>query len=469
MLSERVKTLYDSLSLSGKEVAAAAGVSASAVSVLKSGKKTPPKDGSFMSKYADAVLELSRERGSFDALKNLINAGSDADIKDKLLDWLYDAPRRSGISGNDLRRKIGVLMLKLGISNVSLAREMNVDPSVVSRMKNGDRGSVISPELTLALCRITAVETVNDRNKLAIASDVLHQDLSPEMDEAAIEKAVYDWILADQNENNRSIHSILSAVTSYELLNPSAPAFTSEELIRLSRGEKLIKDDRAYYFGIQGMRDAVIRFLCTAVNETPRELCLFSNQGMEWMLLNPEFFNKWAALMKECVSSGIRIRIIHHINRSVPEMMSAINSWLPLYVTGMVEPFYIDRLPPAHPVFSNTIFLAPGLACISAGHPSGSDDQAIYRYDTDSALLSAHLKVFRSLLNQSKRLINISRDISGMDTSGFIFPSGFSGNIGLHADGRSATVIKASLPQLSITFYHPQLRRAFSAFIKSLD
>ena len=139
MLSERIKTLYDALNLSGKEVAASAGVSGSAVSVLRSGKKIPPKDGAFMSKYADAIILLSEKNGSLETLKALVNERDEALLKDKLLSWLYNDTEGKNTDAVLLRRKLSLLMTRLKISNVSLARDMNVDPSVVSRMKSGGR------------------------------------------------------------------------------------------------------------------------------------------------------------------------------------------------------------------------------------------------------------------------------------------------------------------------------------------
>ena len=468
MLSERIKTLYDALNLSGKEVAASAGVSGSAVSVLRSGKKIPPKDGAFMSKYADAIILLSEKNGSLETLKALVNERDEALLKDKLLSWLYNDTEGKNTDAVLLRRKLSLLMTRLKISNVSLARDMNVDPSVVSRMKSGERGASLRSDLVLSAAHSIAMRISNDRERLIISSALLHQEFDEGMEEAVLENAVYDWLTSDQSGDSSGIQDILATVGNYDSIPmPSSPP-DPDEIMKSMGGEKLIKDKTVCYKGISGLRTAVLRFLCSALYFNAREMWLFSNQSMEWMLLDPAYLKKWAALMYACAARGIKIKIIHTINRSLPELTAAVKYWLPLYITGMVESLYIDNLSTAPLLFSNTIFLAPGLACVNSGHPSDADDKAVYRYDTDSSVLSAHKNSYQALLNRSRHLIKIKHSVSDIDRERFIFPEEYAGNIGLFSDGRSATVIRTSPPELVISFYHPLLRRAFTAFIEEI-
>ena len=130
-----------------------------------------------------------------------------------------------------------------------------------------------------------------------------------------------------------------------------------------------MKDDRNVYNGVSGLQDAVIRFLIMVCESKGQEMLLYSDQDMAWMMGPEDFCLKWAMLMKYCVKSGIRIRIIHNIDRSPREMDMAIKSWLPLYMSGMVEPYYSEAVKDVR--FFHTLFVCPGVAAIEAS-PGGS-------------------------------------------------------------------------------------------------
>lgn len=37
---------------------------------------------------------------------------------------------------------------------------------------------------------------------------------------------------------------------------------------------------------------------------------------------------------------GLKLRIIHNIDRSLSEMMLGLESFIPMYMTGQIEPYY---------------------------------------------------------------------------------------------------------------------------------
>ena len=45
-----------------------------------------------------------------------------------------------------------------------------------------------------------------------------------------------------------------------------------------------------------------------------------------------------ALLMKK----GIRLEVIHDLDRPFEEMMYGLESWIPLYMTGQVSPYYLN-------------------------------------------------------------------------------------------------------------------------------
>ena len=133
----------------------------------------------------------------------------------------------------------------------------------------------------------------------------------------------------------------------------------------------ILRDQREVYFGDNGLREAVIRFLLHAVKEKSHELILYSSQSMNWMTGDPRFFYRWAGLMTACVNNGTRIRIIHNIDRDLDEMNKAIISWLPLYLSEMIESYYCPLS--RGDLFTHTLFLNPGASSIRGFHAAGSE------------------------------------------------------------------------------------------------
>ena len=89
-------------------------------------------------------------------------------------------------------------------------------------------------------------------------------------------------------------------------------------------------------------------------------------------------------------------------------MIEAINSWLPLYMSGMIEPYYCKK--PDEGRFSHTVFLYPDVACIEACHVRGYEGEGIYRYYVDQKHLALMKKAFAGLLQSSEPLVRVTSD-----------------------------------------------------------
>lgn len=97
----------------------------------------------------------------------------------------------------------------------------------------------------------------------------------------------------------------------------------------------------------------MLRFLSDAAR-LGGELWLYSDEPMGWLTDDPQFKANWAFLMLSCLKARVKIRILHNINRGVEEMVAAIRSWLPLYMSGLIEPYACRK--PKDPRFFRTMF-----------------------------------------------------------------------------------------------------------------
>ena len=64
---------------------------------------------------------------------------------------------------------------------------------------------------------------------------------------------------------------------------------------------------------------------------------------MTWMSsLNSS--DEWNIYLSKVINSGIKIKIIHSLNRNFIELFTAVSIWFPLYLSGNIEPYYIPKL-----------------------------------------------------------------------------------------------------------------------------
>ena len=151
--------------------------------------------------------------------------------------------------------------------------------------------------------------------------------------------------------------------------------------------------------------EGVIRFLASAIETDAKELLLYSDENIDWITADRNFQMAWAGLMAICVKKGIRIKIIHNIERSTSEMIDAIRSWFPLYMSGMIEPYYCTLRNGQR--FSHTVCVCPNVACIESGLMNGNIETNLYHYHTDKVHLEYYENRYHNLLNSCRLLMRM--------------------------------------------------------------
>ena len=144
-------------------------------------------------------------------------------------------------------------------------------------------------------------------------------------------------------------------------------------------------------------------------------------------------------------------------------MIDAIESWLPLYATGMIESFYNRK--PSGNRFRHTLFLCPKKACIAACHPTGMGSQGMYNYFTDSIHLDYFENIFIHLMNDAAPLVSLSQGTMLTSTLE-VDPYDSYNSLSLSISSNKVVVFKNSPPQLTMTFTHPLLCNAFQAYVE---
>ena len=444
MFSERLNKIFTLLDVTSGDFARFAGCDKSYISRLSCGARVPKNGGAGAWRIVDGIYASADEKGKTAGICQLISCedqNSADGIKSQIMAWLYGGEEvtdkkpkapKDKVPYRVFGEKLNAVMELAEISNIRLGNLVNIDTSYISRFRNGLRSPKYNPRTMDAICT-ALLRRLGEQNRIKQLAALMKADPDALTDEEEAFSLFHDWLYdTEKTDSSSVIEKLLETIDTFSI-DAKTPLPSFEEVAAT------VKCEDTVYFGSTGLQNAVIRFLGGVISGGGKELYLYSDQNMNW-LTDPAFRLKWAALMLCCVQKGIKIHVIHNVDRDVSEMIEAIISWLPLYMSGMIRSYYCKKQKNLR--FSNTIFLCPGVACIKGSNVIGTEDQnGEYRYDTDTRILEMHQAAFHRLLADAKQLVRI---YGNLESEGVIH-TGYSGVTVLGTALSFATMPKETL------------------------
>ncbi len=251
--------------------------------------------------------------------------------------------------------KLDILMKITDTKNSALGRALSFDPSYIGRIRSGKRGIPKHMPFVEPAAAYFAKNIKTDYQK-KLVSEVVYGGKPIPDDKSTLEAIIIRWLNEDNSTKNAmaSIDLFLHELAAAGNLESMAPG-VNITLNNISEHEAF--STPLYFYGNEGKRKATEIFLSKLCAEKkPHTLLLFSDEDMSWLYENPVFAKKWAGYLFELLSTGSHIKIIHTINRNLNDLMEAIKNWLPLYISGNIEPYYYPRLRDG--IYHRTLFLA---------------------------------------------------------------------------------------------------------------
>ncbi|MBR4605116.1 MAG: helix-turn-helix transcriptional regulator, partial [Lachnospiraceae bacterium] len=321
--------ILELLEITGTELARVSKCDKSNVSRMVSGARVPKNGGAGARRLVNALYFCADEKGRVDELCDLIsceNRDSADDIKEQMMLWLYDG-EKTAVKADSVKEKIpyralgerlGAVMELAGLSNVRLGKLLNLDPSYISRFRSGFRSPKANPKMMNDICLIL-LERMDAREKTAALCKLIGASQDAMTDKEMIFDLLYRWLYhTDRTDHTPFVEGLIDQIGSFQA-DVKMPPILLEEA---ADGEALEENVQTYY-GVNGLRRAVLRFLENVAKRREKELYLYSDQSMDWMVSDPAFRAKWASLMILCITGGTQINIIHNINRDLSEMADA--------------------------------------------------------------------------------------------------------------------------------------------------
>lgn len=450
--AEKCNLVFDILKCSNADISRTGGVDPSLISRYRAGTRHPGAASPQFELFCKGIIVFAREKGLADDFFRqcgLICSGNPEheigcyllDKDEKIdeypesqltpLDGLLDGKpnRLFGIKPtHPFGKKLNSLMNLFGVSNIRLAKALNIDSSLISRFRNGLRtplkNGVLTENLCAYFCRVAVQSDMGQ--ELSDLIGVPASCFAREREEFI--KAFVRWLSEGNFDGNGSYGIGIADSFLEKFGNPSKikiPDLSCLNTAEVDPGGNTV--ERVYpcseictgscpdeYIGTDGLRCAVIRFLGEiAASDEVQTLELYSDQNLTWLISDTDFIRKWAALMYAILKKKTPVKIIHNINRDASEMLIGIEKWLPLYMSGLIEGFY--RKSHSDPWFSHTMFVAPGTAAIIANIASGTEDEGLYLYSGSRERTTYYEKQMDALLKNAKPLIKVFKKCNSRD------------------------------------------------------
>ena len=182
-------------------------------------------------------------------------------------------------------------------TNSCLAMHISLDPSHISRLRRGERRLVPDAEYLIKMSAYFIKQSLEEYQKIVLAERIKVPKEVFDFPDKATEE-VYNWLLLESNSETDSVDSFLDEI------NKVKKDGLFFNYVDTRQGDKIETDkDVSLYYGLQGKREAVLRFLSIVLDkEEPGELLLYSDEPMDWLTEDVAFQLKWAEQLYRVIS-----------------------------------------------------------------------------------------------------------------------------------------------------------------------
>lgn len=362
---------------SSKDLANAAGLSESIVSRYKNGTRVP--NSTNLKKISKAFEMLSDNKYNMNDIYKEFNC-------------IFDS---SNIDFEIVRGNLNKLIETFNINARGLAKALNFDASYLSRIRNGERipsnKEAFVSSLAAFVLKKYEIQSYKDSYYL----------LFNEKEKITLSK-IREWIITNKKEEVSDVDNFLSTLDEFNL-NDYIKAIKFDEL--KVPNIPFYKARCKTYYGVEEMKKGELEFFkATVLSKSKEDIFMCSDMPMEDMAEDKEFGKKWMFAIAMCLKKGLHLNIIHNLDRPFNEMMLGLESWIPIYMTGQVSPYYLKEV--KNSVYHHFNYVS-GVVALTGECIKGYHDKGKYYLTNNSRELEYYREKSNLLLKKANSLMDI--------------------------------------------------------------
>lgn len=403
--NHKLNEYMELLSCTAKELCNLSGISAASFSRYRNGERVPELGTKSFEALCGAIAQVAARKDipdiTADSVKASFLACEDFVSTDKAI----------------LRQNFNTLLATLNINLSRLCQYTNYDASAIFRIRNGTRNPGNVEQFASAVASFVARE-MQTPSEIAAVAELIGCDANKIYDLSVRHSRIKGWLLERQVQEetgNDSVAEFLRKLDEFDL----------NEYIKVIKFDELKVPSVPFqmptsktYFGIEEMMESELDFLkATVLAKSMAPVTMYSDMPMKEMAKDPDFPKKWMFGMAMMLKKGLHLNQIHNLDRGFDEMMLGLESWIPMYMTGQISPYYFKNT-------QNNIFLhflkVSGTAALSGEAIAGYHADGKYYLTKSKREVEYYRKRAEEMLKNAYPLMEIYRSERAKELNTFL-------------------------------------------------
>ena len=379
------------LNCSSKKLSNESGLSESVISRYRSGERTPLKNSEQLNKLTKALFNIAKDNG-----KNKYTF-------DKIVSDFNIALPSDNFDYTTFSNNLNTLITSLNINTHEMSKYIVFDASHISRIRYGKAKPSNPVEFSNKICSyiLNRYKNPDDINNLMMIIGCKKSDLSNEK----IYSTLFNWLTSEIVPVKNQISDFLHHLDSFNL----------DDYIKVIKFDELkvpsipfYKAKTKHYYGIEEMKQGELNFFKgTVLSKSKEDIFMCSDMPMEDMAKDIDFGKKWMFAIAMCLKKGHHLNIIHNLDRPFNEMMLGLESWIPIYMTGQISPYYLSNL--KNNIYNHLNYVSAA-AALSGECINGFHNKGMYYLTTNKNEIEYYKEKSDLLLKKAKPLMEIYRE-----------------------------------------------------------
>ena len=379
------------LNCSSKKLSNESGLSESVISRYRSGERTPLKNSEQLNKLTKALFNIAKDSG-----KNKYTF-------DKIVSDFNSTLASDNFDYTTFSNNLNTLITSLNINIHEMSKYIVFDASHISRIRYGKAKPSNPVEFSNKICSyiLNRYKNPDDINNLMMIIGCKKSDLSNEK----IYSTLFNWLTSEIVPVKNQISDFLHHLDSFNL----------DDYIKVIKFDELkvpsipfYKAKTKHYYGIEEMKQGELNFFKgTVLSKSKEDIFMCSDMPMEDMAKDIDFGKKWMFAIAMCLKKGHHLNIIHNLDRPFNEMMLGLESWIPIYMTGQISPYYLSNL--KNNIYNHLNYVSAA-AALSGECINGFHNKGMYYLTTNKNEIEYYKEKSDLLLKKAKPLMEIYRE-----------------------------------------------------------
>ena len=389
--NEVLNRYLEELDCTARKLSIESGLTGSVISRYRSGERTPIKNSEQYEKLTTALFNIAKEKG-----KSKFTL-------DKIVNDFNSTFQNDDFDYTNFSNNLNTLITSLNINTHEMSKYIVFDASHISRIRYGKARPSNPIEFSNKICTyiFNRYKSPDDINNLSAITGCKKSDLANNN----FYNTLFAWLTSGTTPVKSKVADFLYNLDSFNL----------DDYIKVIKFDKLkvpnipfYKAKSRHYYGLEEMKNGELNFFkATVLSKSKEDIFMCSDMSMEDMAEDTEFGKKWMFGIAMCLKKGHHLNIIHNVDRPFNEMMLGLESWIPIYMTGQISPYYLKDS--KNSIYGHLDYVSGTVAltgeCIKVYHNKG-----MYYLTTNKNEIRYYKEKSDLLLKKAKPLMEIYKE-----------------------------------------------------------